>query len=304
MFFGERWITSIFDLFEENVRYFPALLPETTEENPEEVLAAGRAPRLQELRLHNGTVYRWNRPVYDVVGGRPHLRVENRVLPAGPTVVDVLANAAFYYGALTGLAAEERPVWTKMSFDAAHTNFVAGARHGVDAMFYWPGFGEVPWDELLLRHLLPAGRRGTGRWDVATPVRDRLLGIVAGRCKTRRNGAWWQTETVAAFESRGLSRDQALDRDAQAVLGGHAFQRAGAHLGGPGLTRQATQSAVIVAIPEAEAAVAALRLRLDPAAAWGVPAHVTVLYPFLPPDEIDGRALAERGVRGRDRPGL
>ena len=119
MFFGERWITSIFDLFEENVRYFPALLPETTDEDPEAVLAAGEAPRLQELRLHNGTVYRWNRPVYDVVDGRPHLRVENRVLPAGPTVVDVLANAAFYYGALTMLAAEERPVWTKMSFDAA-----------------------------------------------------------------------------------------------------------------------------------------------------------------------------------------
>jgi gamma-glutamyl:cysteine ligase YbdK (ATP-grasp superfamily) len=210
VFFGERWITSIFDLFEENVRYFPALLPETTVENPEDVLAAGRAPRLQELRLHNGTVYRWNRPVYDVVGGRPHLRVENRVLPAGPTVVDVLANAAFYYGALTRLAAEERPVWTKMSFDAAHTNFVAGARHGVDAMFYWPGFGEVPWDELLLRHLLPLADEGLAAWDVSTPVRDRLLGIVAGRCKTRRNGAWWQTETVAAFENRGLSRDQAL----------------------------------------------------------------------------------------------
>ena len=80
VFFGERWITSIFDLFEENVRYFPALLPETTDEDPEAVLAAGKAPRLQELRLHNGTVYRWNRPVYDVVDGRPHLRVENRAV--------------------------------------------------------------------------------------------------------------------------------------------------------------------------------------------------------------------------------
>src|ERR1700710_1482745 len=119
VWFGERWINSIFDLFEENVRYFPALLPICDAEDPAEVLGAGDAPTLSELKLEHGTVYRWNRPVYDVVRERPHLRVENRVLPAGPTVVDILANAAFYYGALTVLASEDRPGWTKMSFDAA-----------------------------------------------------------------------------------------------------------------------------------------------------------------------------------------
>ncbi|MGH3443994.1 MAG: glutamate-cysteine ligase family protein, partial [Nocardioidaceae bacterium] len=99
VWFGERWITSIFDLFEENVRYFPALLPIIDEEeDPIEVLEAGHTPKLAELRLHNGTIYRWNRPIYDVAGGVPHLRVENRCLPAGPTVADTLANAAFYYG--------------------------------------------------------------------------------------------------------------------------------------------------------------------------------------------------------------
>ncbi len=210
VFFGERWITSIFDLFEENVRYFPALLPETTDEEPEEVLASGRAPRLQELRLHNGTVYRWNRPVYDVVDGVPHLRVENRVLPAGPTVADVLANAAFYYGAVKMLAGEDRPVWTKMSFDAAKINFDAGARHGVDAVFYWPGFGELSWDELLLRHLLPLAEEGLARWGVSLATRDRYLGIVEERCKLRRNGAWWQTEAVRRLEAFGMNRDQAL----------------------------------------------------------------------------------------------
>ncbi len=210
VFFGERWITSIFDLFEENVRYFPALLPETTEEDPEAVLATGMAPKLQELRLHNGTVYRWNRPVYDVVDGQPHLRVENRVLPAGPTVADVLANAAFYYGTVKMLAADERPVWSKMSFAAAESNFDSGARRGVDATFYWPGFGEVPWDELLLRHLLPMAHEGLARWGVSTAVRDRFLGIVEDRCKTRRNGAAWQTSTVEAFESRGHNRPAAL----------------------------------------------------------------------------------------------
>ncbi|WP_188941631.1 glutamate-cysteine ligase family protein [Nakamurella endophytica] len=210
VFFGDRWITSIFDLFEENVRYFPALLPETSDEDPEAELAAGRAPRLQELRLHNGTVYRWNRPVYDVVDGVPHLRVENRVLPAGPTVADVLANAAFYYGAVKMLAADDRPVWTKMSFDAARANFTAGARLGVDSVFYWPGFGEVAWDELMLRHLLPLAHEGLRRWGVSTAVRERFLGIVEDRCKTRRNGAWWQSETVARLEARGMDRRAAL----------------------------------------------------------------------------------------------
>src|SRR5512133_3071757 len=118
VWFGERWITSIFDLFEENVRYFPALLPITEDEDPLAVLEAGGTPGLHELRLHNGTIYRWNRPIYDVVDGTPHLRVENRVLPAGPTVVDMLANAAFYYGALGTLSEEDRPLGTKRSVAA------------------------------------------------------------------------------------------------------------------------------------------------------------------------------------------
>jgi hypothetical protein len=119
VFFGERWITSIFDLFEENVRYFPTLLAETTDEDPMAKLEAGEAPRPRRAAPAQRHVYRWNRPIYDMVGGVPHLRVENRVLPAGPTIVDVLANAAFYYGAIRMLAHEDRPVWTKMSFAAA-----------------------------------------------------------------------------------------------------------------------------------------------------------------------------------------
>ncbi len=130
VWFGERWITSIFDQFEENVRYFPALLPVCDEEDPAAVLARGDVPRLSELRMHNGTVYRWNRPVYDVFRGKPHLRVENRVLPAGPTVVDVLANGAFYHGLVRVLSAQDRPLWSQMSFAAASDNFDTGARYG------------------------------------------------------------------------------------------------------------------------------------------------------------------------------
>lgn len=210
VFFGERWITSIFDLFEENSRYFPALLAETTDEDPMAKLEAGEAPDLAELRLHNGTVYRWNRPIYDIVKGRPHLRVENRVLPAGPTIADTLANAAFYYGLVRKLASTERPVWTKMSFAACEENFERGARDGMEARLYWPGFGEVGVDELVLRHLLPLANDGLEEWGVSQAVRDRFLGIIEARCQAGVNGATWQTEAVRRFEARGSDRRKAL----------------------------------------------------------------------------------------------
>jgi len=210
VFFGERWITSIFDLFEENVRYFPALLAECSDEDPLAQLDAGIAPNLPELRLHNGTVYRWNRPIYDVGGGRPHLRVENRVLPAGPSMIDVLANAAFYYGVVRTLADDDRPVWSRMSFAAAEENFRRCSRDGIDARIYWPGFGEVPADELVLRHLLPMAHEGLAVWGVSQAVRDRYLSVIEGRCTTEINGAVWQSETVAHLEARGMERPQAL----------------------------------------------------------------------------------------------
>ena len=100
VWFGERWISSILDLFSENGRYFPGLLPLTEDTDPLLELKEGRVPQLDELRLHNGTIWRWNRPVYDVAGGVPHVRVENRVLPAGPTAVDMVANALLFYGLL------------------------------------------------------------------------------------------------------------------------------------------------------------------------------------------------------------
>src|SRR3954462_10465947 len=211
VWFGERWITSIFDLFEENVTFFPALLPVCEPEDPVEVLEAGGVPSLAELRLHNGTIYRWNRPIYAVVRGKPHLRVENRVLPAGPTVVDTLANAAFYYGLVRVLVEEERPLWSQMSFSAAEENFHAGARDGIDARVYWPGLGEVPVAELVLRRLLPVAHRGLELWGVDASDRDRLLDIVERRCVQQVNGAAWQAATFhRLYEDRRLERMDAL----------------------------------------------------------------------------------------------
>jgi hypothetical protein len=212
VWFGERWITSIFDQFEENVLYFPSLLPIVDEEDPVEVLERGDTPRLGELRMHNGTIYRWNRPVYDVYRGKPHVRVENRVLPAGPSVVDVLANGAFYYGLLRSLTHEDRPMWTRMSFVAAEDNFNNGAKHGINAHLYWPGLGEVPVSELVLRRLLPLAQKGLQEYGVDPQVSDRLLGVIEGRCITHLNGAEWQARTFHAIDAsqRPLDRRDAL----------------------------------------------------------------------------------------------
>jgi len=219
VWFGERWITSVFDLFEENIQFFPALLPISEDEDPLATLERGECPQLAEMSLHNGTIYRWNRPVYAVVDSAPHLRVENRVLPAGPTVADVMANAAFYYGLVRVLAESERPIWTQTSFGTAAENLHEAARHGLGAQLYWPGLGDVPVSELVLRRLLPLAREGLGRWGVGSAHIDRLLGIIGQRCLTGQNGAAWQIAAVTALtEQGGLDRDEALRQMTQRYI--------------------------------------------------------------------------------------
>ncbi len=211
VWFGERWITSVFDLFEENIRYFPALLPLCEDEDPAALLDGGTCPQLGEMSLHNGTIYRWNRPVYAVVDGKPHLRVENRVLPAGPSVVDIVANAAFYFGLLRAVAEAKRPIWSQMSFGTAAENLREAACHGLDARLYWPGLGEVPVSELVLRRLLPLARAGLTGWAVDPAHVDRLLGIIEQRCLSGQTGAAWQVATVEAItQQTGVERQEGL----------------------------------------------------------------------------------------------
>ncbi|MFF1694888.1 glutamate--cysteine ligase [Streptomyces sp. NPDC058257] len=214
--FGERWISDVYELFEENLRYFPALLPLVDDENPLEVLADGRVPHLGELVLHNGTVYRWNRPVYGIADGVPHLRVENRVLPAGPTVTDVVANAAFYYGVVRALAEESRPVWTRLPFEEAARNFDTACRDGIEARLRWPrrgrygGLVEVPAVALVRDELLPLAAAGLDAWGVEPADRDFYLGIIEERCRRRVNGASWQAATYHQALETGLGREAAL----------------------------------------------------------------------------------------------
>ena len=197
VWFGEKWLTEgLFELFDENVRYYPSLLPICDDEDPFQVLRAGDVPRLPELTLHNGTIYRWNRPVYEVSRGRPHMRIENRVLPAGPTVVDAVANTALYYGMLNGLASQTPGLWETMSFEAAEDNFFEAARLGLDAKLYWPRIGrEVPAGEMLIKHLIPLAREGLADWGVDSDDIDRYLGVIEERVLSGQNGAVWQIAT-------------------------------------------------------------------------------------------------------------
>lgn len=214
--FGERWIDSAYDLFQENVRYFPSLLPLCEDEDPLQTLEAGGVPELPEVVLHNGTIYRWNRPVYGVVDGVPHLRVENRVLPAGPTVTDVLANAAFYYGLVRSLADEPRPVWTRLPFPAAQENFDAACRDGIDAELHWPrpgragGTTSMPAVRLVQEQLLPLAAAGLDAWGVEAADRDHYLSVIEERCTRRVNGASWQAAAYHRATESGLDREKAL----------------------------------------------------------------------------------------------
>ncbi|WP_374929432.1 glutamate--cysteine ligase [Kytococcus sedentarius] len=217
--FGRDWITSPADLFRENIGSYPALLPElfelpATEGGPGSAHPGnlkGQAPELPRLLLHNGTVWRWNRGIYDVVDGVPHLRVENRVLPAGPTAADTLANCALYYGLVRTLVDQSPHAWVGFAHAEAERNFYAAAEHGLDAKLRWPGFtGPVPVTQLVTEHLIPLARAGLLSGGTTPEDADTYLGTVRRRCEKGVNGAVWQTRAVEQLEGQGMDRDAAL----------------------------------------------------------------------------------------------
>jgi hypothetical protein len=206
---GDRWVNDPVELFDDAVRLFPPLFPTVEPEDPDAELAAGSAPGLRELRLHNGTVWRWNRPVYDVQAGRPQLRIENRVLPSGPTAVDMVANAAFYYGLVRAIVDSDPAPWEEVPFALAERDLHRAARDGLAAQLSWQGI-DYPVDRLTREVLLPAAAAGLDAWGVDPDDRDRYLGVIEARVRCGRTGAVWQTEMVRHLEKRGLERVAAL----------------------------------------------------------------------------------------------
>jgi gamma-glutamyl:cysteine ligase YbdK (ATP-grasp superfamily) len=184
---------SLYECFVENQQHFPVLLPIEYE-----------APdaQMRHLRLHNGTIWRWNRPLIGFdEDGTPHLRIEHRVLPAGPTVTDSIANAAFFYGLVHALATREAAPELELPFATARDNFYAAARDGLDAQLTWLDGRKRPVSSLLLDQLIPLARYGLGLLDIDAGDRDLYLGIVKARLHNGCTGANWQRAYVARHGS-------------------------------------------------------------------------------------------------------
>jgi CBS domain-containing protein len=202
--FGRKWVkSSALEIFQEDIARFRALLSADMDDDPFEELEHGRAPSLKALRLHNSTVYRWNRVCYGISDGMPHIRIENRILPAGPTPRDEMANAAFWFGLISGVLERYGDIAAHMDFDDARSNFLSAARHGLDAQMRWEGASPVPADRLILDVMLPMAREGLEIPGLDQENIDLYLGVIEERVRSRQTGAQWQLDSMAAMAVDG-----------------------------------------------------------------------------------------------------
>lgn len=211
--YGNGWVRDgAYELFAEAVGLFPPLLPYMSDCSPMESYQRGELPALEELRLHQGTVWRWNRAIYDPASGG-HLRIELRALPAGPTPIDMAANAAFLIGMVLGLRSQIQHMLPIFPFDYTHRNFYRAAQVGLNAELLWPSESppspcEIPLRELA-RTMLPIAKQGLSEAGVTEQESETMLGIIQQRLDTGINGATWQRDSLNQFEQR-LPRPEAL----------------------------------------------------------------------------------------------
>ena len=202
--FGDRWLqNSVLELFQDQIVRFRPIMISEPDANPFEVLARGGVPSLSALRLHNGTVWRWNRACYGITEGVAHLRIENRALPSGPTVVDEIANAAFFTGLMVALPQVYGEISKRMLFDDAKLNFFRAARHGLDAQFQWIDGQSLSATSLIMDQLLPLARQGLSSSHVASADIDKFLGIIEERTRTGQTGARWIMKSLAVVGNSG-----------------------------------------------------------------------------------------------------
>jgi CBS domain-containing protein len=216
--FGDSWVKeSVLEIFREDIALFRVVLGQQEYQSSRAELNAGRVPKLQALRLHNGTVYRWNRACYGWAESGAHLRIENRVLPAGPTILDEVANAAFYYGLMSGVTSEYEDITKVMEFDDAKNNFFAAARHGLGAQFRWVGGETFTASGLILERLLPLARAGLRRSQIDEEDISRYLDIIEARVRSQQTGSTWALRSLAQMAPH-TSLDQRHRRIAKAML--------------------------------------------------------------------------------------
>ena len=199
--FGDSWLqNSVVELFHDQISRFRPIMIRQPDENPFQVLARGEIPSLSALRLHNGTVWRWNRACYGVNDGVAHLRIENRALPSGPSLIDEIANTAFFAGLMIALPEEYGDISKRMPFENAKSNFFRAARHGLDSLFNWVDGGICTASSLILDCLLPLARQGLQSVQIASGDVDRYLGIIEERTRSRKTGSRWILQSYAAMK--------------------------------------------------------------------------------------------------------
>lgn len=207
--FGEHWVEdSVLEIFREDIARFRVLISSDLGESPMAMLARGEMPPLSALCLHNGTVYRWNRACYGVKDNVAHLRIENRTLPAGPTVLDEVANSAFFFGLMSALTEEYGDVRQVMNFDDARNNFHAAGRYGLHAQFSWVGGRPITAADLIIDHLLPLAEEGLRAQEIVSDDIDRYLGVIHDRVESGRTGSQWMLDSLSAMKSAGVARDR------------------------------------------------------------------------------------------------
>lgn len=209
--FGNSWIDhSVLDIFREDLARFRVLISSDTEEDAIDMIKQGKTPKLQALQVHNSTIYRWNRPCYGISpNGQPHLRIENRVIPAGPSLIDQMANTALWLGAMVGYAKEHKNLTQRMTWEDARGNFEKAARFGIDSKFTWFDDQKITAADLILEEILPLAKIGLQLQKVDAQDIDTYLGIIEERAKRHMNGAIWQLKAFTKLKKETRS-DEAL----------------------------------------------------------------------------------------------
>lgn len=200
--FGRDWVrNSILEVFHEDVARFRIIFTRELEENSMEALRAGQIPRLDAWRMHNGTIWRWNRACYGVINGKPSLRIEARFLPAGPTIADEMANAALFLGLMVAMPAEFGDVTEKMSFDDVKQNFFSTARFGLKSQIVWLDGESWLAKRLILEELLPRARQGLGMVGIHANDIEKYLGIVRERVMQEKTGSKWILDSLGSMDN-------------------------------------------------------------------------------------------------------
>ena len=224
--FGTDWLNqSIMEIYKEDIARFRVLLGAEVEENSLETVSRREIPKLKALQVHNGTVYRWNRPCYGISdNGMPHLRIENRVIPAGPTVLDQTANAAFWLGTMIGMANRYKDIREHMSFADAKDNFVKAAQFGIDTQFTWFNNKKVSCCELILDELLPCAEEGLQSRGIDQGDIDRYLGVIRERARAHQNGARWLLKSYTKLDAE-VNQDENLTVITSAMIRNQMSQK-------------------------------------------------------------------------------